>query len=187
MMQCKMYNPAICDNDCFHGEPHEPTKSCHRRPCVTSCEPVAQGETDSLETQKCFKAGQRTPEQLRDDLAQQLTGGLNAGKVTIEPFDAAYTSLRQELDSAFKQASEGKGKARHADGENFESQKICVIARWIAGAHHAGPLFQAIKKAVESARLGTEAAIHELDGATNYLQACKIVLREKLGKENELE
>lgn len=89
-----------------------------------------------------------------------------------------YAKLEAELQSALEQASKGKGKERHADGEPFEQQKICVIGRWVSGSPAAGPLQQAVKKAVESARLGPEAAIRELDGAINYLCAAKILLRE---------
>lgn len=92
----------------------------------------------------------------------------------------SYESLERELSEAFKQASEGKGKERHADGESFDRQKICVIARWVSGSPAAGVLFQAVKKAVESSRLSPEAALRELDGAIVYLAAAKVLLREKM-------
>jgi len=91
-----------------------------------------------------------------------------------------YESLAKELSEAYTQASNGKGKERHADGSSFEQQKICVISRWVSGSPAAGPLFQAVKKAVESARLSPEAALREIDGAIVYLAAAKILIREKI-------
>jgi DNA repair ATPase RecN len=84
-----------------------------------------------------------------------------------------YESLREILAEALKQASEGKGKERHAmDGEPFEKQPICEIARRLGG----GDLFQAVKKIYESVRLPKEAAVRELLGAINYI-AAEIILR----------
>lgn len=91
-----------------------------------------------------------------------------------------YAALYSELMSAYTQASAGKGKERHANDEPFEQQKILVIQRWLGESPISGVLFQAAKKVIEAARLSPEAAIAELDGATVYLQAGKIRLRELL-------
>lgn len=93
--------------------------------------------------------------------------------------DYLYMSLERVLRGAYKQASKGKGKERHATNEAFESQKICVISRWIQDSPVAGVLFQAIKKSVESSRLPSDRAIRELQGAINYLAAAIILLEEQ--------
>jgi hypothetical protein len=85
--------------------------------------------------------------------------------------DNRYKELERILLDAMEQASGGKGKERHADGEAFENQKICVINRWLKGSPVAGALFQAVKKAVESSRMTPDAAIRELYGSINYLAA----------------
>lgn len=91
--------------------------------------------------------------------------------------DAAYESLKQVLNNALSQASEGKGKERHAEeGEPFEKQQIVEIGRRLQGNPAAGPLFQAVKKIYESGRLDDEKGIHELYGAINYIAAA-IILR----------
>lgn len=92
--------------------------------------------------------------------------------------DDRYKELARVLYDAYEQAAGGKGKERHADGENFENQKICVINRWLSQSPVAGPLFQAVKKAVESSRLEYGAAIGELYGAINYISAAILLLEE---------
>jgi hypothetical protein len=87
--------------------------------------------------------------------------------------------LERILLDAMDQAIGGKGKERHADGENFEDQKICVINRWLKGSPVAGPLFQAVKKAVESSRMPPGAAIRELYGSINYTAAAIRLLEEE--------
>ena len=87
-----------------------------------------------------------------------------------------YQSLTDVLGEAFLQASSGKGKERHAsDGEAFEDQPICEIARRLGG----GALYQAVKKIYESQRLPGEAGVRELLGAINYIAAEIIVKRER--------
>lgn len=106
-----------------------------------------------------------------------------------------YTELRRVLNDAIKQASEGKGKARHASGEPFTQQPICALTRWLGLGF---PLGQAIKKCQEAYRMANpldrvllnpamaeisdNAAVAELLGAINYLAAAVIVLRERKGK-----
>ena len=89
-----------------------------------------------------------------------------------------YKSLSDILDEALLQASEGKGKERHAsDGEAFEHQPICELGRRLGG----GALYQAVKKIYESQRLPGEAGVRELLGAINYIAAAIIVRREGPG------
>jgi hypothetical protein len=99
-----------------------------------------------------------------------------------------YGSLKRVLVDAMLQAKSGKGKERHADDEPFENQKICVINRWLHGSPIAGPLFQAVKKAVESSRMNYDAAIRELYGSINYIAAGILLLEElKAGEKQEKE
>jgi len=93
-----------------------------------------------------------------------------------DPGSGEYQSLRRVLDLALDQAANGKGKERHAnEGEPFEKQKICEIARRVGLAF---PIGQAIKKAEESVRLGLDAGIRENLGAIKYLAAAVIVMEE---------
>jgi hypothetical protein len=93
-----------------------------------------------------------------------------------------YSALRKVLEDACKQASDGKGRERHADNNRFEDQPIMQITR-LVGDHPVGALaYQAIKKTIESGRLyklrGAGAAIAELHGAINYIAATVISLEE---------
>jgi len=90
-----------------------------------------------------------------------------------------YKTLQDALDGAYQQASNGKGKERHADDEPFENQKICQITRWLGNGPASPLLFQVVKKALESDRLTPEAAVHELQGVINYAAACIIILEER--------
>ena len=86
-----------------------------------------------------------------------------------------YASLENVLHRALEQASAGKGAERHASGQAFEDQPMQTISR-LVGSHH-GLLYQAIKKAQESARLPTaERQVAELLGAINYLAGAVIYL-----------
>jgi hypothetical protein len=89
-----------------------------------------------------------------------------------------YTQLARVLHDAYGQAANGKGRERHADNEAFESQQICVINRWLRGNPVAGPIFQVVKKAVETTKLSPKDAIRELYGAINYAAAAIILLEE---------
>lgn len=99
---------------------------------------------------------------------------------TISRFPGPYSSLAAVLREAFEQASNGKGRERHASGEPFEQQTICQTIR----AHGVGfGTGQAEKKGRESHKLlkmdnGRERAVAELLGAINYLAAAVIVIRE---------
>lgn len=96
-----------------------------------------------------------------------------------------YKSLARELQSALEQASHGKGKERHASNEPFEHQKIFIITRWVQCSPAAALLYQVIKKAAESARMDTDAALRELDGVINYAAAAKILLREQMNIQDD--
>ena len=95
-----------------------------------------------------------------------------------------YESLAEVLQDALEQAQSGKGKERHAAGEPFNQQEICVNTRAVGLGY---PLGQARKKARESKRLfkdqGVEAGVAECLGAINYLAAAVIVMREHLQHE----
>lgn len=97
----------------------------------------------------------------------------------VDEMPPDYDALREVLDLAFKQASEGKGRARHANGQPFQHQPICEIARMVGPAFQSG---QVMKKVLEAegmvARGENDAAERELLGAINYLAARIIVLWE---------
>ena len=91
----------------------------------------------------------------------------------------AYSGLRRVLDMAFGQASQGKGKERHANGREFDRQPIMELARM----HGLGyPTGQAAKKLQEAHTLlrlrGKEAAIQEILGAINYAAAAVLLIEE---------
>ena len=98
---------------------------------------------------------------------------------TLPPLDGSrdsYESLRLVLDEAYRQASQGKGKERHAEkDEPFERQIICEVRRRVGGGYTMG---QATKKIYESQRLPGERGVAELLGAINYIAAEIIVRRE---------
>lgn len=83
-----------------------------------------------------------------------------------------YADLAGVLEDAFEQASEGKGKERHATGEAFRDQPIF----WIEENFPSFQLGQAVKKIYESQRLDVLPACAELRGAIVYLAAHIIFL-----------
>lgn len=92
-----------------------------------------------------------------------------------------YASLRRVYAAAVEQASAGKGKERHALGEEaFEDQQIIEIGRRLGSNHFE--LGQAVKKAYESARLPRERAKAELLGAMNYLAAAYLLLEKQVAE-----
>jgi len=93
-------------------------------------------------------------------------------QVEVEP---GYESLFNILVEALEQAQHGKGKERHANGENFERQIICEVARRVGVGYQLG---QSVKKIYESERLNLEPSIKELLGSINYNAAAIIVKRE---------
>ena len=92
-----------------------------------------------------------------------------------------YEQLQSVLDAAFKQASQGKGKERHATDNGFEDQPIMQIQDLVGKGFSLG---QAIKKIQESQRMDTAAAERELLGAIVYIAAAIIHQREDEPKIN---
>jgi len=88
-----------------------------------------------------------------------------------------YKSLQDVFDNAFTQASQGKGKERHADNKPFDQQPIM----WIEEHFKSFQLGQAIKKIHESQGLPLERAVAELYGAINFI-AAHIIFLEKEDK-----
>jgi len=82
-----------------------------------------------------------------------------------------YGSLSVVLNEAFMQASQGKGLERHANGESFENQLICLLERMGLSFCEG----QAVKKIVEAHRTGSE---EDKLGAIVYIAANIIVSRE---------
>lgn len=84
-----------------------------------------------------------------------------------------YYSLAAILERAFKQASEGKGKERHANSLPFDRQPMQTIA----GQYGVGFLLgQAAKKSQESQGLPHDRAVAELLGAINYLAGAVVFM-----------
>jgi hypothetical protein len=90
-----------------------------------------------------------------------------------------YTALAAIFRDAFDQASAGKGKDRHAQGERFEDQPILDIGRRRGRGFVLG---QAEKKIGEADRMLNRgergAARRELLGALNYIAAAVILIGE---------
>lgn len=108
--------------------------------------------------------------------------GIKVDVMDMEEFiewlnDDKYDSLRDVLARAYIQAASGKGKERHANGDNFEDQPIITISKLLNS--NDGPLFQAMKKIQESKRLERDRAINELLGAINYIAAAIIYLEQE--------
>lgn len=98
-----------------------------------------------------------------------------------------FKTYLEAANGAFQQLSAGKGKERHAEvDELFENQIICDVNRRLGGDVENGALFQAVKKIYESKRLPTERAIHELEGAVNYVLAAIVLKKEQLEKEKQV-
>lgn len=91
-----------------------------------------------------------------------------------------YEELASVLQEAIEQASSGKGKERHAVGEEaFQEQLICHLSKQVGVA---GPVFQVVKKAVESCRLPYPRSKAELLGAIVYAAAAVMELdRQNVG------
>lgn len=99
-----------------------------------------------------------------------------AARTTLRlPVSPGYEHLAAVLDEALAQAQSGKGRDRHASGEPFHDQQIVQLGEWMDSTGFE--VGQACKKALESMRLPTEAAIADLLGAINYLAAAVIVRR----------
>lgn len=80
--------------------------------------------------------------------------------------DHPYHDLADVLEQAFRQASGGKGRERHANDLPFNEQRMQTIAR--GQGHSGGMIYQIAKKAQESERLPRDAALRELLGVIVY-------------------
>jgi hypothetical protein len=89
-----------------------------------------------------------------------------------------YQKLAEVIHKAFLQASEGKGKERHANNKPFDKQPIM----WIEEHFKSFQLGQAVKKIHESQNMPTERAVAELLGAINFLAAHIIYLEKEEDK-----
>lgn len=87
-----------------------------------------------------------------------------------------YRELWFTLSDAYLQASEGKGKERHADGQPFREQPMF----WIEENFYSFQLGQAVKKIHESQRLDVEGAVAELEGAIVFLAAHILHLKKEV-------
>jgi GrpB-like predicted nucleotidyltransferase (UPF0157 family) len=94
-----------------------------------------------------------------------------------------YFELNLVLQNAMKQASQGKGKERHANDNNYEDQVICIVGRLLKDHPFGAHAYQVIKKTIEAGRLykisRPEAAYNEMLGAINYAAAMNILIKEK--------
>ena len=100
--------------------------------------------------------------------------------LSLDSAVAGYSPLERVLCAAYAQASGGKGKDRHAAGDDFLDQPIMTIGRLLKSAD--GEAYQAIKKLREGLMMhqrgNTDAAIRECLGAINYIAAVALLLAE---------
>ena len=81
--------------------------------------------------------------------------------------DYGYGLLYETLNRAASRAVSGKGKERHADGDDFLDQQIFWIERNI----HSFCLGQAVKKVKECQAMDRDSAVNELLDAIVYISA----------------
>lgn len=89
-----------------------------------------------------------------------------------------YERLASVLRDAYAQAAAGKGKQRHAVGEQAFTDQLIVTGAKTYGV--GSLLFQAHKKADESQRMDFDPAVRELQGAIVYLAAAIIVRQDRV-------
>jgi hypothetical protein len=95
----------------------------------------------------------------------------------VPPCEDGYDRLRAVFDAALHQASEGKGKERHADPDvPFEEQGMIRRNKKFRGFC----LGQVDKKCEESLRLAPPHAIHELLGAIVHIAGEIITIEDEL-------
>lgn len=93
--------------------------------------------------------------------------------------DPSYASLRRALDAAYAQSAEGKGKARHGNGLDFDQQPIMKIGRMVGAGYPVGQAMKKGQEAIGMARRGEhEAAKAELLGAIVYAAAAYLLIDE---------
>jgi hypothetical protein len=86
-----------------------------------------------------------------------------------------YLELHRTLIEAYKRASEGKGRERHATDNNFLDQPIITEGKHFGISPH---LYQIRKKALEVLRMEKDAAQRELLDIIVYAAAAYLVLKE---------
>lgn len=102
---------------------------------------------------------------------------IHPNQIDLLPDVEGYGSLASVLSQALDQATIGKGKARHAQGQPFHKQPMQKISELLNSAE--GMRYQAIKKTQESVRMNDDAAVQELLGAINYLAGTIIYIQNK--------
>lgn len=122
-----------------------------------------------------------------ESLAVETLAGLGYvfdGQCWVQDVPAAYEKLADVLNRALLQASQGKGRERHASGDTpFEEQPMATINRQLGSVH--GFIYQAHKKSLEAMRLPAGRDVAELLGAINYLAGAVIAL-ESWARKTEL-
>lgn len=100
--------------------------------------------------------------------------------------DKKFERLTTVLLDAFDQAANGKGRERHGNGLDWESQPISVISK-ITGLR--GPEFQVMKKTAEAVGMYEKnepiGAYRELLGAIIYVAQMAILVADKFGEKNK--
>lgn len=94
-----------------------------------------------------------------------------------------YAPLAKVLEMAFKQSSEGKGKARHASGGTpFVQQPIMTIGRMVGPGYQAGQAQKKLQEAMGMIERGEfDAAFAEALGTIVYAAAFAIRISELKG------
>lgn len=91
-----------------------------------------------------------------------------------------YYPLQKVLDEAHFQASQGKGRERHANDRDFIDQPIMEIGRMCGPGFNTGQAMKKIQEAMGMLSRGQDdAAIRELLGAINYTASAVILIRER--------
>lgn len=90
-----------------------------------------------------------------------------------------YEALKKVLDDALSQASQGKGRERHAGDLPFHEQPIMTITRSVGAGFPAGQALKKIQESIGMDRRGnTDAAYREVLGAIVYAAALAMAYRD---------
>lgn len=93
---------------------------------------------------------------------------------------ADYSKLKAVLDAAYDQSAHGKGRARHANGRDFDRQPILEIGRMVGPGYATGQLMKKAQEAVGMVTRGDHgAAIQELLGTIVYAAAAVVLITEQ--------
>lgn len=104
----------------------------------------------------------------------------------VVPVHPHYERLNNVLRAALRQAQNGKGADRHANGLPFEKQRMQAISHLLGSER--GMAYQVCKKVVEGLDLPThEMRVKELLGAINYIAGIVIYLQDTNGEAVEME